>query len=218
MKKRLIAIITITLAAVLMLGMMNLSVFAEDVNYGPSDYHYDLKANADSRTLTYFVENGKTTSLDVADSTMATAKFNNNKYGTCIKITFKKEGTVSFTHNYVKDDQETCANWTCNIIDTKYTCPVKTLKLGSINLTKKLGHSQNITGKPFKGKVTSKAKKGWKLTEISKYNGTSFEKTGKNPEITKLKKGKTVTLKKGQNLRLVFKKGDKTAKIVYKAR
>lgn len=229
MKKRLLTIISIILMTVLMLGSMGTSVFAIP-NYDESiveTLHYDLKADAGSRSIVCFTKGAKTTSLELFDpasgeklaSSRAVASFKNNKYGTSTKITFKKKGRVYVRHKYINKDGQSCDTFrVIEIVDTPYTCPIKTLKLGKINMTKKLGHSQNLVGKAFKGKVIFKVKKGWKLIEICKYNGTTFETTGNSPKITTLKKGKTVTLKKGWNYRLRFKKGKKTASICYKAR
>ena len=228
MKKRVLNIASIILMAVLMLSSVGTSVFA-GIDYeenGVETLYYDLKSNADSRTESNFLNGAETISIELIDPatlekldpSIATASFTNNKYGTNLKFTFKKEGKVYVAHKYIKKGEQCGVYWAYEVVDTPYTCPVKSLKLGKINMTKKLGHSCNLTGKAFKGKVTFKTKSGWKLTKISKYNGTTCEKTGKSPKITTLKKGQTVTLKKGWNYSMTFKKGDKTAYICYKAR
>lgn len=154
------------------------------------------------------------------DSSVATASFKNNKYGTEVTITFKKEGKVYLTHNFIdhrENDQLACTYGAYEITNATYSCPVKSLKLGKNNMTKKLGHSRTLTGKAFKGKVTFKAKKGWKFKKMYKYN-TNALMEGKTEKMIPLKKNKAVTLKKGELLVIQFEKGGKISSISYKAK
>ena len=229
MRKRLIAIISIMLMAVLMLGSMGTSAFAEDINYyeedGVEEIELDLKSNAESRTTSIFAKMHETTSFELIDPitmgpldpSIATASFENNSYGSVCTITFKKTGKVYAAHKFTTNDKPGATYWAYNIKAKTYTCPIKTLKLGKINLTKKLGHSHILTGKAFKGKVVFKAKSGWKLKEMYKYNTNDF-KEGKPSKHIALKKGKSITLKKGETLTLVFKKGKKTMGLSYRAK
>lgn len=228
MKKRSLTIIAITLMAVLMLVSMETGVFAEDENYyeadGIQEREFDLKGNAESRTTSFFYKDGIITSfelidpstLNTLDPSIATASFKNNEYGAVYTITFNKEGKVYLKYKHERNGQSYESYMAINAKDKTYTCPIKSLKLGKINLNKQLGHSKILTGKAFKGKVTFKTKKGWKFISMSKYSSTAFDE-GKIPKYIKLKKGKTVILKKGETIRIGFKKGKKIIDIYYKA-
>lgn len=86
-------------------------------------------------------------------------------------------------------------------------------------MTKKVKKSYSFTGKSFKGKVSFKLNKGWKLDRMYKFKSSQLIKTnGKNIKMVTLKKNKPFKLKKGEKLVIIFKKGNKTEAIDYTAK
>jgi len=225
MRKTLLAVISLILLFTFLFGVSTENVFAEDINYeenGVFKVEIPRKGNVESRSISEVHEHGKTTSVIVNDPSIAKASFKNFKtaegYSTEITITFKKAGKVYLTHNQVENGSGqpfvTYGAYEAKMIN--YSSPVKTLKIGKTDLTKKAKNSRVFTGKAFKGKVSFKLKKGWKLSKMEKH--TIDRTTGRVTENTKLKKNKTFKLKKGEELYMLFKKGKKISYIKYIAK
>jgi len=95
--------------------------------------------------------------------------------------------------------------------------PVKSLIIGKNDLSKKVKHSHSFIGKSFKGKVSFKVNKGWKLYRMYKFK-TSQLLTGGGVKQVSLKKNKSFKLNKGERLIVQFQKGSTIQSIRYDAK
>ena len=222
------------LIEVLMIGAMGTFAFADEdyEQNGVRTVNVDLKGNALSRSLETWqginptqgttieitsIELIDPETLEPLDPSIATVSFTNYKSAQYVKITFNKEGKIYEKENTIVHwpngvDRESSIYFAYDAKAITYTSPIKALKLGKINLTKKLKHSRAFTGKAFKAKVTFKQNKGWKFIEMYKYKVS--DPMGAK---TYLKKGKTIKLKKGERLAIKFRKGQKTTIVTYTA-
>jgi len=88
----------------------------------------------------------------------------------------------------------------------KYTNPVKTLKIGSVNYASKFKKSGvYIIGKKFSGKLYITPQKGWKLDRLYTYTELDDAEPEECMQIHKYKKGMKITVNKGQHLSVEFK-------------
>ena len=223
MKKRLLSLLSFALMAVLLAAFIPANAFAEEPtnNIHTQLVYFDKKGNADSKSYTYYTYSGKTTSYKVDDSSIATASYENFKtdkgYGTACTVKFKKAGKVTVTRKFKSNnDGETCESYDA-YKTVAYKSPVKTLKIGKTDFSKKVKHSRTFTGKAFKGKVSFKLNKGWKLDRMYKFKISELKQEGDKKQIA-LKKNKTFKLKKGERLVLMFIKDGKTMSVTYTAK
>ena len=78
-----------------------------------------------------------------------------------LMVTVKKPGTTKISFKYGGKKK------TVKMVVKKYTCPVKTFKIGSKNLTKKYKKTDLYdTTATYTGKLKVKAKSGWKVGKI----------------------------------------------------
>ena len=164
---------------------------------GGIDFHYyakDKSLNTEQWVLGKKGTNYKVTGLTSSNKKIVTvSKIYDQEY-TCIKFKVKKAGKAKVSFK-VKVGSKTYS-YKCDVSVSKYSNPVKTLKIGTKNYASKynknnyydLGGENKVTGK-----LTVKTNKDWeiKFLYIWDYN--------KNKEI-KVKNNKNITLKENQSL------------------
>ncbi|MBQ6440865.1 MAG: hypothetical protein IJJ06_12260 [Mogibacterium sp.] len=223
--KRGFSLISILLMLFMLIATIPTSAFAfelkPNVNYeenGIQTVYFDKSSNAASKVVTIYSD-GKTVSYEVSDPSIATPSFKNyktaNGYVTAFTLKFKKAGKVYTTQNFINNENTNCERFMA-YETAQYKSPLKALKLGKKDLSKKVKHSYCFTGKAFKGKVSFKLNSGWKFVKMYKFKTNDLRKS-EGAKIIKLKKSKTVNLKKGERLVICFKKGKKTISMLYTA-
>ena len=164
---------------------------------GGIDFHYyakDKPLNTEQWVLGEKGTNYKVTNLTSSDKKIVTvSKIYDQEY-TCIKFKVKKAGKAKVSFK-VKAGSKTYS-YECDVSVSKYSNPIKTLKIGTKNYASKftknnyydLGENKKVTGK-----LAIKTNANWKIKYlyIWDYN--------KNKEI-KVKNNKNITLKKNQSL------------------
>jgi hypothetical protein len=201
----------------MLLGIMPANAFAEDqVTHNSKEIIYvPFSKNGNKESKEYCTySSGKTVKVKVSNSSVASVSFKNSKqrYGTCVSIKFKKAGTVKVTQTYISGSSKRVLTKTFKTVP--YKSPVKSLKIGKTDLTKKVKNSYNFTGKSFSGKVSFKLNKGWKFDRMYKFKTSQLNNPSKLKQIG-LKKNKAFKLRKGERLVIRFKKGNTTQNISY---
>ena len=210
----------------MLLGIMPANAFAEEQakseSNGVINVFFSKNGNKASKEYLMY-RNDKAVKVEVSNSAIASASFKNYKipegYRACISLKFKKAGTVKVTYTYISNSTGKQNVWNQTFKTVPYKSPVKSLKIGKTDLTKKVKNSYNFTGKSFSGKVSFKLNKGWKLDRMYKFKSSQLIKTnGKNIKDITLKKNKAFKLRKGERLVITFKKGNTTQSILYTAK
>lgn len=176
-------------------------------------FHYSKKGNAKTKTYTFYTQGKKMTSITSSDPSIATASFENvpvgDQYTNIVSVKFKKTGTVLIKE--YREGESTESSFTIKAVP--YKAPVKSLKFGKKDFSKKIGKSYRFEGKPFSGKVTFKKNKGWKFKKIYKFK--TKELLLGNTKLVPLKKNGKIKLGKGERLVLQFSKGNDILSITY---
>lgn len=192
-----------------------LKIFAATNPTNPTSHFnvvVSLSGNEESKTVTYYSPSGDYSTKRSKNTKKATVTYNSSDplYGgaSWYRIKFKKYGTVTI----IDDRYGSKAIYTT----IKYQPPVETLVLGKVNLTKDVKNSFAFSGEPITGKIKFKVKSGWKLTESYKIALQGYG-SGVQKHIT-INPKKKISIKKGERLILVFKKGDLEGSIRYTAK
>ena len=222
MKKSLLSVLSLVLLFTVLLGTLPVNVFAEE-QAGDNPIQilaFSKKGNSESKKYRIYSFT-KTTKVTVSDPSIATASFKNYKqsqgYGTCITVKFKKPGIVDVFETYISNSNGQKLETTETFKTVSYKSPVKSLIIGKNDLSKKVKHSHSFIGKSFKGKVSFKVNKGWKLYRMYKFK-TSQLLTGGGVKQVSLKKNKSFKLNKGERLIVQFQKGSTIQSIRYDAK
>lgn len=179
---------------------------------------YSKKGNAESNTHTeYSYSSKKMVSVKSSDPSIATASFKNyprgEGYTTVVSVKFKKAGSVTVTE--LREGETAESSFICKAVN--YKAPLKTLKFGKKDYSKKIANSYAFTGKPFTGKVTFKTRKGWKFVKMYKFKVKELTGQGMVNQV-QLKKNSKIKIKKGDRLIIQLSKGKDIQSIRYTAK
>ena len=115
-------------------------------------------------------------------------------------IKTKKTGKATLTFKAKAPGEDKWTKATIKVKVYKWERPVKTFKIGSKSYKKKFNKKSVYgTSKKVSGKLVIKAKKGWKIDFMEKYDS-------ENNKFVKIKNKQKVTLKKGDDIYVNFKK------------
>lgn len=122
-------------------------------------------------------------------------------FGAAVKISVKDFGSAKVTCKVKGTDYETQKKvkrkYITNYRVFKYQNPVASFKVGKVDYAKKFNKdAQYFIKKSISGKVSVKAEKGWKISQIRKVNGSLSGGIG---DWKKVKNGSKVSLKKGKH-------------------
>ena len=200
MKKILAKILSVTLVLVMVMCLVPPVEAAASTKkpYYPTTLHYryypkNKAASKQSWSFGSYKTNYKITNLKSSNKKVATVSKTYKDNFTKLNLTMKKAGTTTISFN-VKIGSKT-HKYKTKLTVTKYTPPLKSLKIGSTNLTSKTNKIDTINlggKKTYKGKLNISLKKGWEIYSINFFNtkGTMSKKKNKG----------SVTLKKGCDL------------------
>lgn len=142
----------------------------------------------------------------------AKAKKVNGRYR--VHINVKRTGKVTITYK-VKLNNGTSYQSSARYHYKKYKTPISSIKIGNKDLTKRYKKSIHLSGKPLKGKLKIKLKKGWKLVDYYTFNLKTY---GSDDHSIKEFKTSKITIKKNERFVIRVKKGDITMNIMYDAK
>lgn len=199
MKKQLTKILSMMLVFVMVMCLVPpVEAMASSKPHYPinSTYRYypkDKAANKTSHAFGNYNTNHKITNLKSSNKKVATISKNYRNNYTYLNVTTKRAGktTISFS---VKIGSKTY-KYKSTITVTKYTPPLKSIKIGSTNLSSRFNKNDthNLGGKKtYKGKINIKLNKNWKIVSINFFTA--------NGKLKKLKNKDSVTLKKNCDL------------------
>lgn len=143
----------------------------------------------DGRLDKYPSSKYKITGIRVANPKILSAKAGKseygNKYGVCLDVTVKRAGRTTITYKVKeKAGRKRTYSYKVKVRAYKYQNGLASLKIGKKQLAPLFKEADTATysrpGKAITGKLSVKAKKGWKIDTILYYNGgkDGFVKNG----------------------------------------
>lgn len=208
-KKLLSLVIAVVFCATtfVMTGASVDKVYAENDGYIPPSqmqmtYYPKWKSGntewyADDTDITIEMDSVTSTNPDVARLVYEPGE---GGYSGYYYLKTKKPGKATLTFYGTLPGSGTSDQKTVKVTVYKWVKPCKTFKVGSKSYSKKFNKkSQYGTPKKISGKLVVKAKKGWKITYMSKY-------ISKKDKVVNVKNKRKITLKKGDDLYVEFKK------------
>ena len=203
LRKKLVWLLPLCLLTVFLMAATVSAASKSQLDNYPKTFTYEI-----TKPITYFGlpcdKGGKIVknSFKATGSKYAKVSYNydtsEKKY--YIEIEPRKPGKASCSFKYTYKGKTRKYTFSFNI--QKYVCPVASFKIGSKNFTSayKTDFKHNVT-KKVSGKVSVKAKKGWKISNMSFSDSKGNYKAIKN--------GTKVAISKNCMLYVTFTKGNK---------
>ena len=200
LRKKVLQLLSLCAVVVFMSAMVTMAAGKSQLSHVPKTTTYQLT----KPITTYGIpcdKGGKIikSSFKTKGSAYAKVTFNYNEYDKTyyVHIEPKKPGKASVSFNYKWKGKTTKYNFT--FVIKKYVCPVASFKIGSKEYASafKTDFKKNVT-KTVSGKVSVKAKKGWKLLDIGYWTNSKYKE---------IKNGAKVKVSKGALVQVTFTKG-----------